>query len=221
MPALVALAASCQAASAADAPRPGVGQFFSDPAASQAPPTDRVAAAVPAFGEISFGAPDAKVTVVEYASLTCPHCAAFFADTWPRIKVKYVDTGKVRWVFRDMIGADALSIGETMLLHCVGASNQKAAMAALYRTQNTALEAKKPFDVVAATLGDFGIDAVAAQSCLRDQSLYDGLLKERDHANATYGVSGTPTFFLGNERVKGTKPFDDFDARLAALAAAK
>lgn len=169
----------------------------------------------PELGEMSLGAgEDAKVTVVEYASATCPHCAAFHADTWPKLKTEYIDTSKIRFIFREFPLNDA-------------------ALAAFMVARASPKEAYFPLiDAFFSTLGTWtqgnwvdGLFNIARQTgmtrekfdaTLKDEKLAKSILAIREAGNG-FGVQGTPTFFVNGEIFEGERSFEAFKAKIDPL----
>ena len=178
-----------------------------------------VIAATPVFGDISSGSETAKVVVVEYASLSCPHCAVFHTTVWPEIKKKYVDTGKVRWIFRDMILGDKFSIGEAMLVRCSVPSKYRQIVDVLYTKQKDIFASQEPAKTLLAIMAEWGMDESAVKSCFTDEKVFAGLKGLHDNAINKFGVPGTPAFFIGDEMLVGEQAVEDMEKRLDALLA--
>ena len=184
-------------------------------------PAAVAAAAVPETGlaDIAIGRPDAPVTVVAYASLTCPHCAAFAIKVLPEIKAKYIDTGTMRFVSRDF-PLDPLAAAAAMLTHCVDGAKAFALVETLFATQSQ--WAAGPGDANAklfevARRAGFTQDSFDA--CLKDQALLDRLTAARAQASATLGIDATPTFIVNGQRVTGIDTVEDLDKVVAPLLA--
>lgn len=161
----------------------------------------RLLAAVPAHGERSLGDPKAPVTMVEYASATCPHCAEFHLNIWPEIKRTYVDTGKVYFVFREM-PIDRLALGAFMLARCVPQDKYFPTLDLMFRKQKTWVTGnprQELFRIVAMA----GLDAPTAEACIKNQDLANAITATGRTGNREFGVKGTPTFFVNGTRVDG------------------
>ncbi|RZJ86433.1 MAG: DsbA family protein [Brevundimonas sp.] len=157
--------------------------------------------AKPAEGDMGLGAAEgAKVTVVEYASVTCPHCAAWQAKTWPALKTRYVDTGKVRYVFRELPTppVDAAAAG-FQIARCAGEDKYFDVVHALMASQQMLVSQSPQAWLAAAAEGaGLGQDRVAA--CLNDTAAI-AALEGRIRAARDAGVSGTPAFFVNGKAV--------------------
>jgi protein-disulfide isomerase len=158
--------------------------------------------------EQSFGSADAPVTVIEYASLTCPHCRTFHVETWPAVKEKYVDTGKVRFIMREF-PFDPRASGGFMLARCAGEGKWYATVDLLYRSQDNWARVADATSAFKTLMGMTGMSGPAVEACLSDQALLEKVtavsLKGR-----TYGVDSTPTFFINGEVRKGALTIEQF-----------
>lgn len=166
------------------------------------------------LGEMSVGKADAPITIVEYASLTCPHCATFHETTYPELKKKYVDTGKARFIFREF-PLDLLAAGGFMLARCSQRETKNSdsffgMIELLFRTQRQ-WAVEKPlgplFDVVKQT----GFTQQSFNACLADQELLNGIQSVRDNASQKLGVTSTPTFFVNGKKLSGALSLADFE----------
>ena len=185
--------------------------------AESAAPSPEVLAALSApqaLPDVIDGLADAPATIIEYASLTCSHCAAFHKESWPTIKAKYVGTGKAKFILREF-PLDPLSIGAFMLARCAK-DNRGAVIDRLFDhqsewafTANPLLHLKE--QVMAAGLSGAEIDA-----CLKNQALFDKVKAERQDAAAKLKVNSTPTFFIDGVEVNGEHVLDRIDQILSA-----
>jgi len=163
------------------------------------------------LGDMALGAANAPVTIIEYASMTCPHCAGFHRTVFPELKVQYIDTGKVRFVFREF-PIDFAAAAGAMLARCLGKDDPRAYHAAvegLFATQD-----KWMADDVSTQLRGIarqaGMDDEGFKACITDQRLLTGLQQSRDHAYTKLKVEATPTFFVNGRRMVGARPFEEF-----------
>jgi protein-disulfide isomerase len=170
-----------------------------------------------AMAEKSIGSATAPVTMVEYSSLTCPHCAAFHTDTLPGIKKNFIDTGKVRLVLKDFPLGN-LAMAAAMIARCSG-PNYIPMIDALFQSQATWSHSDTPFDAIAgiARLSGMSIDDV--EDCLDNEPLLKALQAVSKDANENLGVESTPTFFIEGVKIPGNMPYEDFaDVLNKALA---
>lgn len=160
--------------------------------------------------EKAFGADDAPVTVIEYASLTCPHCRTFHMNTWPAVKEKYVDTGKVRFIMREF-AFDPRASGGFMLARCVSDDKWYAVIDLLYRSQASWARAQDSVGALKTLMGMTGMAADQVEACLTDQSLLEKVTAVMQDGQA-FGVDSTPTFFINGEKKAGALTIDQFSA---------
>ncbi|MDE2579559.1 MAG: DsbA family protein [Hyphomicrobiales bacterium] len=172
-----------------------------------------------ALPDIVEGKADAPVTVVEYASLTCPHCANFYMEVFPTLKKNYIDTGKVKFVYRDF-PLDALAAGGAMLARCSG-DKRNAVVELLFSQQKNWAFVDKPLDALQATMKQTGMSDDSFKKCLDDRALYQNVIKDRETAATKFSINSTPTFFVNGERKTGEFPAADLDKWLGLTPAEK
>jgi protein-disulfide isomerase len=171
------------------------------PALAQAVPVEDLAVAGP-LGDVALGPADAKVTIIEYASLTCSHCAAFHKETYPVLKERYIDTGQVRFILREF-PLDPLATAGFMLARCDGDAKYYPVTDLLFDQQKTWAFSDKPVDGLQQMLRQAGFSQEKFESCLRDQKLYDAVNAVRARASDKFNVNSTPTFFINGQRYPG------------------
>jgi protein-disulfide isomerase len=164
----------------------------------------------------SKDAKDAKVTIVEYASMTCSHCAAFHRESWPHLKERYVDTGKVRFALREF-PLDPLAIAAFMLARCEGNDRYYPVTDMLFGKQAEWAFAKVPVDALERLVAQAGIGKERFESCLKDQRLYDGVNAVRKRGADILRIDSTPTFFVNGVRHKGGLTAETMDRILKPL----
>lgn len=196
------LAASAAAAQTA-APKP---QGFADMA--------RALEAGP-LPELSVG-DKAGVPMIEYGSVTCTHCAHFDKDVWPAIKAAYVDTGKVRYIFREY-SRNSLDVGAFMLARCNGDDKALATIELLFATQDQWAFVDKPLDGLVDVLKQTGLTRDKIEACLKDQGKADALVNIVKTADQNFAVKGTPTFIIDGKIYGGALSKDELDAILKPL----
>ena len=184
-------------------------------AAPSAIPMDQLMAPGP-LPDIVQGSPSAPVTIVEYASMTCPHCAAFHETGWKDLKVKYIDTGKVKFVLREF-PLDPLAAAGFMLARCAGNDKRNAVVDQLFAQQNTWAFVDKPLQPLLELAKGLGFTQADFETCLQNQALYDQVNAERDQAADKFNVDATPTFFIQGKKVAGELTIADFDTALEPL----
>ncbi|WP_290999470.1 thioredoxin domain-containing protein [Hyphomicrobium sp.] len=167
--------------------------------------------------ELALGPIDAKVTVVEYASMTCGHCAHFSKDIWPAFKAKYVDTGKVRYVFREF-PLDNLAAAAAMLARCAGGDKAFPLIEVLFeKQQEWAFGEGNPVPRLFEIAKQAGFTQESFDKCLTDQKLLDDITAGRSRASDVFGVSATPTFYINGKKLDGAPTMEKFDAMIEPL----
>jgi protein-disulfide isomerase len=168
----------------------------------------------PTAGEMALGPEDAKVTIIEYASVSCPHCAAFHKDVFPALKRDYVDTGKVRFVFRDFPLNQAALAG-AMIARCAPKEKYFPIIDALFETQQVWM--KKPADELFKVAQLAGFTRASFDACLKNEAVAKGIVAIRDRATQEFEVKGTPTIFINGERYAGPRELDKIKAAIDPL----
>jgi protein-disulfide isomerase len=160
--------------------------------------------------EISFGSADAPVTVIEYASLTCPHCRTFHVAAWPAVKEKYVDTGMVRFIMREF-PFDPRASGGFMLARCAGPDKWYPVVDLLYRSQDAWARVPDGVAALKSLMGMTGMTGEQVEACLSDQALLEKVTAVTE-AGKAYGVDSTPTFFINGEKTAGALTVEQFSS---------
>jgi protein-disulfide isomerase len=178
------------------------------------PGADEIAKSGP-LPDLVIGNPDAPVTIVEYASMTCPHCANFHNKVLPELKKKYIDTGKAKLVFREYL-LDERGALAAMVARCAGEGKALPLVSALFAKQDEWVPAKGNF--LAKLFGfaqQVGITRQAFDECRKDKALLDSLVAQTKRG-ASLGVNSTPTFFVNGKKVAGAT-LEDFDKAIAPV----
>lgn len=155
-----------------------------------------------------LGDPNAKVTVIEYASMTCPHCAGFHTTILPELKKLYIDTGKVKLVFRDF-PLDRVALQASLLAECVPADRYFAMIDMLFQTQPQWSRARDPQDALSKAAKLLGIDDVKFRACQDDKEAMAAIVGERQGAESI-GVESTPTLVINGKLYPGVRPVPDY-----------
>jgi protein-disulfide isomerase len=168
--------------------------------------------------DMALGPADAAVTIIEYASMTCPHCAAFTENVFPRIKSEYIDTGKVRYVFREF-PLDIKAQAGSMLARCIakGDAGKYFAVVDILFKQQGEWVMKNTTETLMRVGKQAGLSQQAVEDCLKDQTLVDKLEADQKYAAEVLKVNSTPTFFVNGKMIKGETSFDEFDKRIKSL----
>ncbi|HUV31926.1 MAG TPA: DsbA family protein, partial [Devosiaceae bacterium] len=162
-----------------------------------------------------LGPADAAVTVIEYASPTCPHCATFHVDTYPALKEQYVDTGKIQFILRPFI-RNVPDAAVFMLAECSDESYHDL-IAAYFERQDEWASSNAMRDAIYAIAQDFGFTEETFAACLDDQDLYATIEAERTQAIEQFDLEATPTFYINGKQVSGALPIDAMAAEIDPL----
>jgi protein-disulfide isomerase len=165
-------------------------------------------------GDFMIGSDKAPVTIIEYASMTCPHCAHFAGTTLPELQKRYIDTGKVRFTLR-AFPLDALSAAGFMLARCGGKDKYMPIVETLFAKQNDWI-VREPLPPLKEIAKQFGITENEFNECLANQKLLESIQAVRDHAAQKLGVTSTPTFFVNGKRLVGDISFDQMAKEIDA-----
>ena len=165
--------------------------------------------------EIVIGKADAPVTIVEYASMTCGHCGNFHNNVLPKIKEKYIDTGKARLVLREF-PLDNLGAAAAMLARCAGGDKAAGLIEVLFEQQQTWAFSRTPLPELQKIAKQAGFTEESFNKCLSDQKLLDQIVAVRERASRDFGVNSTPTFFINGKRLRGGG-LEDFDKAIEPL----
>jgi protein-disulfide isomerase len=168
--------------------------------------------------DMALGPADAPVTITEFASMTCPHCAAFNETVFPKIKSEYIDTGKVRYIFREF-PLDDIALAASAMARCVAGDDAPkyfALVDTLFRTQNDLVSAPL------ATINRIGKQAGSSEQAIKicvddDPSIRQKIVADLKYAHEVLKVGSTPAFFINGEKVKGGASFEDFDKLIKPL----
>lgn len=163
-----------------------------------------------------LGSPDAPITLIEYSSLTCPHCAHFHENTLPELKKKYIDTGKVKYIVREFPLGN-LALAAAMLARCAGKDKYFPLLDAMFAKQNEWATSqggsKKLFEFVKQA----GFTQESFTKCLADRDLEKKILAVQRKGNSELGVSSTPTFFVNGAKIEGSRPLAEFEKKFAPI----
>ena len=165
------------------------------------------------LGEMAMGSESAPITVIEYASMTCPHCAHFSETTFPELKKRYIDTGKVRFLFREF-PLDRLAFAGFLLARCVPSDKYFPMIETLFAQQRDWV-VEKPLQPMRAIAKQAGVSQEAFDACLEDHKLIEGIEKVRSQAADKFGVNSTPTFFVNGKRLPGALSIEEMEKEFA------
>ncbi|QGM96374.1 thioredoxin domain-containing protein [Methylocystis parvus] len=172
-----------------------------------------------ALPDIVEGDAKAPVTIVEYASMTCSHCAAFHKEVYPALKKDFINTGKAKFILREF-PLDPLAFAAFMVARELG-DKRDAAVDLLFAQQKNWAFVDNPLDGLANVLKQTGIGQDKFDAVLKDKALYEKIAAVRTRANEKFGVNSTPTFFVNGDRYTGEITVDDLGKIIAAHTTAK
>ena len=168
--------------------------------------------------DMALGPKDASVTITEFASMTCPHCAAFNEQVFPKLKSEYIDTGKVRYIFREF-PLDIKAAAGSMLSRCIAKDDAQKYFAVtdmLFRQQSDWVM-KNTTEALTRIGKQAGLSQEQVEKCLNDRSLLDKIAADQKYASDVLKVDSTPTFFINGERIKGEASVGEFEKRIDPL----
>ncbi len=175
------------------------------------------------FGEVAVEADDfvigqatAPVTIVEYASLTCPHCARFHTQVVPALEKELIESGKVRLVYRDF-PLDKFALAGSMLARCAGRDRYFAFLGVLFRDQSRWARSQDPIQALSQIARLGGMGKAKFESCLNDKKLQESILKQRLEGSQKYQVSSTPTLIINGKKFSGGLTLDQIKAVVATM----
>ena len=160
--------------------------------------------------DIVQGSASAPVTIVEYASMTCSHCAAFHDTTWPELKSKYIDSGRVKFVLREF-PLDPLATAAFMLARCAGPEKRNLLIDQLFSQQKTWAFVEKPIEPLLAVVKTVGFTQTDFETCLKNEDLYEQVNQSRERAAEAFNIDSTPTFFINGRKLTGELSISEFD----------
>ena len=163
----------------------------------------------PPLGERSLGSADAKVTIIEYASATCPHCASFHKATLPAIKAEFVETGKACYIFREF-PFDDLALAAFMVARCAPQEQYFPIIDILFEQQEAWARSQDPKGALFKVAQLAGFTQESFEACIKNDKVAQGIIDTQQKADKTYGVNSTPTFFINGKMLKGSLAIDDF-----------
>lgn len=165
--------------------------------------------------ESVVGDPQAPVTIIEFSSLTCPHCATFHRETMPKLKESYIDTGKVRLVYRDF-PLDRLALAAAVTGRCLPPERHFGFVEMLYRDQSAWAQSADPLAELTIRAQLAGLSESAFNACLENKPLIQAIQQRAQEGQQEYGINSTPTFIVDGETLTGEASFETFSAAIDA-----
>lgn len=157
--------------------------------------------------DINYGNPKARVRIVEYASLSCPHCASFYEEVMPKLKEAYLDSGKIAFTFRHF-PLNAPAMKAAMAVNCSEKENKHALLKEFFDTQRDWAFDSEYLTNIAKISAKHGLDTKALEACLNDSKVENTILASRQDAEQKLNVASTPTFFVNGKRIAGAVSFE-------------
>lgn len=163
----------------------------------------------PDLPDVVLGNPEASVTVIEYASLTCGFCAAFHTSTFPAVKERYIEPGLIRYITR-MYPLDDVALSAAMVTRCGNENLYYPMLETLFERQRQWAVVERPGPELFRIARQAGFTEESFQACLTNQTLYDAILTQKNSAFEELGVQSTPTFFFNGKLVSGALSIEAF-----------
>ncbi|NIA71585.1 DsbA family protein [Pelagibius litoralis] len=160
-----------------------------------------------------LGADDAPVTIIEYSSLTCPHCASFHRGTMPQVKTNWIDTGRARLVYRHY-PLDRLALRAAAAANCIEGDGFFGFIDVLFNNQERWSRNQDPMGALQQFAGLAGLSPEAFEACIADEATITRILEIQTDGRDTYEVASTPSFVINGQRVVGARDYGEFDAAL-------
>ena len=149
-----------------------------------------------------LGQKNAAITIIEYASMTCPHCAEFHAGPFQTLKKEYIETGKVKFIYRDY-PLDRLALAAAMMARCAPKERYYPIIEIIYRTQENWAKQADPTAALCQIGLLSGISKDACDNCLRNKEIYEGVMKIRNEGGEKFNIQSTPTILMNEKKING------------------
>jgi protein-disulfide isomerase len=167
--------------------------------------------------DMSLGNPDARVTVIEYASASCPHCAHFNNEVFPAFKAKYIDTGRVHYVFREFLTAPAeIAAASFLIARCAGKDKYFSVLDSIFRGQEQMYATGDVKGTLLKAAQGAGMNETQVNACLTDEIAGDQLNARVQRYAKDDGINVTPTFVVNGKKLEGVQTLAQLDAAIAA-----
>jgi protein-disulfide isomerase len=163
------------------------------------------------LGDLALGPADAKVTIIEFASMTCPHCAVFTKETFPKLKAAYIDTGKARYIFREF-PLDQVALLGAVVARCIAKGDAPkffGAIDLLFASQNDWVS-NTPVEPLKRITKQLGLNDQEFEACANNETIGKGIIATRDYAYDRLKVNATPTFFINGQSLQGEASLEEF-----------
>jgi len=164
-----------------------------------------------------LGVDAAPVTILEYSSLTCPHCAALHRDTLPQVKESWIEPGRARLVFRHY-PLDGLALRAAAVADCIEGDRFFAFLDLLFKSQTRWAKSNDPLTALEQMARLAGMSGETFQDCVNDEAAMDRILAHAQEGRDAYGIEATPTLIVNGRKIQGARSFEEIDAVLRAAA---
>jgi protein-disulfide isomerase len=168
-----------------------------------------------AIAERSLGRADAPVTIIEYSSLTCPHCADFHRDMFGKLKATFIDTSKARYILRDF-PLEPRAMAAALVARCVPPDRYFGFIELLFADQQAWARSKDPLNELQVRAQLAGLSSDDFNACLNNSALMQGIQKRAEEGQTQYGIESTPTFIVNGKRLPAVRSFEEFEAAIIA-----
>lgn len=176
----------------------------------------RIVDTIEALKEKKIGTEEANIEIIEFASLTCGHCAKFHNEVFPKIKKEFIDTGKVSFIYQDF-PLDKFALKASVIARCSGEKKFFSFLKVLYSKQKDWTRTEDPFRSLLkiAKLGGLKNDEIKV--CVGNKSIEDGILKQRLNASKKFDIKATPTLYINGEKYDGDLTFEALKLKINTL----
>ena len=171
---------------------------------------------IEALEEKSLGKPDAPIKMIEFASLTCGHCARFHNEVMPTIKEKYINNGKIFFTYKDF-PLDKFALKASIISRCSGNKNYFSFLDVFYKKQSSWTRSQDPFKSLLKIAKIGGLKDEEIKVCVGNKSIEDGLLKDRLQSSKKYDITATPTIYLNGKKYTGDLTLEALELKINSL----
>ena len=171
---------------------------------------------IEALEEKSLGTPDAPIKMIEFASLTCGHCARFHNEVMPTIKEKYINNGKIFFTYKDF-PLDKFALKASIISRCSGNRNYFSFLDVFYKKQSSWTRSQDPFKSLLKIAKIGGLKDEEIKVCVGNKSIEDGLLKDRLQSSKKYDITATPTIYLNGKKYTGDLTLEALELKINSL----
>ena len=190
--------------------------FFMILACFQTSINARVVDTIEALESKSFGNENAKVKIVEFASLTCGHCAKFHNEVMPILKEKYIEKGLIHFTYKDF-PLDKFALKASMIARCAGNEKFFKFLDVFYKKQKDWTRTKDPFKSLLKIAKFGGLKDEELKVCIGNKSIEDGILKQRLNSSKKYDIKATPTLYLNGEKYNGDLTIEALESKIKSM----